>query len=79
VLELKRLWQGGARHLVFEPLDLLAGLAPLTPRPRLNLFSYHGVLAPNARWRAAVGTFGTLERSLRRPPWARAASPGKML
>jgi hypothetical protein len=27
--------------------------------PRINLIIYHGVLAPNARVRAAVVTFGT--------------------
>ena len=59
VLELKRPWQDGTSHLVFEPLDLLARLAALTPRPRINLIVYHGVLAPNARWRAGVVTFGT--------------------
>jgi hypothetical protein len=37
VLELKRPWQDGTRHLVFEPLDLVARLAALTPRPRINL------------------------------------------
>ena len=58
VLELKRPWQDGTSHLVFEPLDLLARLAALTPRPRINLIIYHGVLAPNARVRAAVVTFG---------------------
>ena len=58
VLELKRPWQDGTSHLVFEPLDLLARLAALTPRPRINLIIYHGVLAPNARGRAAVVTFG---------------------
>ena len=59
LLELKRPWQEGTSHLVFEPLDLLARLAALTPRPRVNLIIYHGVLAPNARVRAAVVTFGT--------------------
>ena len=58
VLELKRPWQDGTSHLVFEPLDLLARLAALTPRPRINLIIYHGVLAPNARVRAAVVAFG---------------------
>jgi hypothetical protein len=29
-----------------EPLDLPARLAALTPRPRINLTLYHGVLAP---------------------------------
>lgn len=33
---------------------LAAGLAVLTPRPRVNLILYYGVLAPRAAWRAAV-------------------------
>jgi hypothetical protein len=36
------------------PLDFLARLAALTPRPGIDLVFYHGVLAPHARWRAAV-------------------------
>src|SRR6185503_1874120 len=36
VLELKRPWQDGTSHLVFEPLALLARLAALTPRPRIT-------------------------------------------
>ena len=42
------------RQLVFEPLELLEKLAALTPRPRINLVLYHGVLAPHAGWRARV-------------------------
>ncbi|MGH7323535.1 MAG: transposase [Candidatus Rokuibacteriota bacterium] len=60
VLELKAAWADGTNHLVFEPRELLARLAALTPRPRINLVFYHGVLAPNARWRAAVVTYGAV-------------------
>jgi hypothetical protein len=35
-------------------MELLEKLAALTPRPRINLILYHGVLAPHARWRARV-------------------------
>ena len=41
-----------------EPLDFIARLAALVPRPRVNLTRYHGVLAPNHRWRAAVTPAG---------------------
>lgn len=58
VLELKAKWADGTSHLVFEPLDLLARLAALTPRPRINLIFYHGMLAPNARHRDAVVAYG---------------------
>jgi hypothetical protein len=57
-LELKSAWSDGTSHLVLEPLDLLARLAALTPRPRVNLIFYHGVLAPHVRWRAAVVMYG---------------------
>jgi hypothetical protein len=51
LLELKSQWADGTRQLLFEPLELLEKLAALTPRPRINLVLYHGVLAPHARWR----------------------------
>ncbi len=54
VLTLKTAWTDGTRYLVFKPLELLEKLAALTPRPRINLVLYHGVLAPHARWRARV-------------------------
>ena len=54
VLELRRRWTDGTTHLVFEPVELLERLAALTPRPRINLILYHGVLAPRAAWRRAV-------------------------
>ncbi len=51
LLELKRAWADGTRHLLFEPLALLEKLAALTPRPRINLVLDHVVLAPHSRWR----------------------------
>ena len=32
----------------------MARLAALAPKPRVNLTRYHGVLAPNHRWRGEV-------------------------
>jgi len=58
VLTLKTAWADGTRQLVFEPLTLLEKLAALTPRPRINLVLYHGVLAPHAGWRARVLAYG---------------------
>jgi hypothetical protein len=58
VLTLKTAWADGTRQLVFEPLELLEKLAALTPRPRINLVLYHGVLAPHSAWRARVVAFG---------------------
>ncbi len=53
-LTLRHRWADGTTHLRFDPLELLERLAVLTPRPRVNLILYHGVLAPRAAWRAAV-------------------------
>ena len=53
-LELKRPWSDGTTHLLFDPVELLERLAVLTPRPRINLILYHGVLAPRAAWRSLV-------------------------
>jgi len=58
LLTLKTAWADGTRHLIFEPLTLLEKLAALTPRPRINLVLYHGVLAPHAGWRARVAGYG---------------------
>jgi len=43
LLKIRRPWSDGTRGLVFEPLALLARLAALTPRPRVNLLLYHGL------------------------------------
>jgi len=40
--------------VIFEPLDFVAKLAALVPRPRVNLTRYHGVFAPNSKHRALV-------------------------
>jgi hypothetical protein len=70
VLELKTSWADGTSHLVFEPLDLLARLAALVPRPRVNLILYHGLLAPHARLRAAVVSYGAAAPAVELPPAA---------
>lgn len=38
-------------HVIFEPLDFMARLPPLVPRPRVHLTRYDGVFAPHSRWR----------------------------
>jgi hypothetical protein len=52
LLELRHRWSDGTTHLRFHPLELLERLASLTPRPRINLVLYYGVLAAHAAWRA---------------------------
>ena len=44
----------GTPALLFDPVERLERLAVLTPRPRINLILYHGVLAPRAAWRAKI-------------------------
>ncbi len=55
---LKTPYRDGTTHVVFQPLDFLARLAALVPRPRVNLTRFHGVLAPNAKWRGVVTPAG---------------------
>jgi len=54
----KRNHSNGTTHVVFEPLDFVAKLAALVPRPRVNLTRYHGVFAPNSAHRAPVTKAG---------------------
>jgi hypothetical protein len=50
----KRPFRDGSTHVVLEPLDFIARLAALVPRPRLNLTRFHGVFAPNSKHRAQL-------------------------
>ena len=58
LVRLKTPWRDGTSHIALQPLELLEKLAALIPRPYVNLIVYHGVLAPNARWRGEVVRFG---------------------
>jgi Putative transposase len=49
--------------VVFEPLDFLARLAALVPKPRAHLTRDHGVFAPHSRWRAAITPAGRGSRT----------------
>ena len=40
--------------MFFEPLDFLARLAALVPKPRVNLTRFHGIFAPNSKLRSQV-------------------------
>ena len=52
--ELKTPWRNGTTHVIFEPLDFIARLVALVPKPRVNLTRFHGVFAPNSKYRAKV-------------------------
>jgi len=54
VYTLKTPYRDGTTQVAFEPVDFMARLAALVPKPRVNLTRYHGVLAPNHRWRGEV-------------------------
>ena len=49
----------GTTHVIFEPLEFMARLAALVPRPRANLTRFHGVFVgvphqPNSKHRALI-------------------------
>jgi putative transposase len=46
--ELKTPYRDGTTHVIFEPVDFIAELAALVPRPRVNLTRFHGVFAPDS-------------------------------
>ncbi len=54
VYRYKRPFRDGSTHVVLEPLDFIARLAALVPRPRLNLTRFHGIFAPNAKHRCKI-------------------------
>ena len=54
MLQLKSAYHDGTTHIVMPPLEFMQRLAALVPRPRLHLIRFHGVLAPNAKVRAAI-------------------------
>ena len=54
--QLKTPYRDGTTHVIFEPLDFMARLAALVPRPRVNLTRYHGVFAFNISWRGAISS-----------------------
>ena len=62
VYRYKRPFRDGSTHVILEPLDFIARLAALVPRPRLNLTRFHGIFAPNSRHRHEI---------VPRRPWGR--------
>ena len=52
--QLKTPYRDGTTHVIFEPLDFIARLAALVPKPRVNLTRFHGVFAPNSKHWALV-------------------------
>lgn len=52
--ELKTPYRDGTTHVIFEPVDLIAKLVALVPRPRVNLTRFNGVSATNSKHCAVV-------------------------
>jgi len=52
--ELKTPFRNGTTHVIFEPIDFIARLAALVPKPRVNLTRFHGVFAPNSKHRIHI-------------------------
>jgi hypothetical protein len=52
--ELKTPYRDGTTHVFFDPLDFMARLAALVPKPRVNLTRFHGIFAPNSKHRALI-------------------------
>ena len=52
--ELKTPYRDVTTHVIFEPMDFIARLVALVPKPRVNLTRFHGVFAPNSAHRAQV-------------------------
>ena len=60
VYKLKTHWSNGTTHIVLDPLDFLSRLASLVPRPRVHLIRFHGVFAPNFKYRSLIVPQSTL-------------------
>ena len=58
----KQPFRDGSTLVVLEPLDFMARLAALAPRPRLNLTRFHGVFAPNFKHRQRIVPRQTLHK-----------------
>ena len=48
---LKTPYRDGTTQVAFDPVDFIARLAAIVPKPRVNLTRFHGVLTPSYRWR----------------------------
>ena len=72
----------GTTRLVFDPIELLERLAALTPRSRINLLLYYGVLGARSGWRARLAGSdpeGPVATSTGPPPEPRAAAPDRAI
>jgi hypothetical protein len=61
IYELPRPAHDGRTGVRLRPLELLDRLARLIPPPRVHRHRYHGVFAPNAKWRKEATATGVTE------------------
>jgi hypothetical protein len=61
--QLKTPYRNGTTHVVFEPLDFMAKLAALIPKPKVNLTCFHGVFAPNSQYRKVITSEGKIKKT----------------
>ncbi|HPI40751.1 MAG TPA: transposase, partial [Pseudobdellovibrionaceae bacterium] len=54
VYKLKKTWDDGTTAIKLTQIELMERLVALVPRPRVNLTRYHGVLAPNYKYRKQI-------------------------
>ena len=54
VYKLKTPYRNGTTPIVLDPLDFLSRLASLIPRPKIHLIRFHGVFAPNCKYRSLI-------------------------
>lgn len=78
VYKLKNAFDNGTTHIVLEPLDLLARLASLVPRPRVNLTRFFGVFAPHFKHRKLVVPKPETKEEEKREPLSPAAQSKRM-
>jgi hypothetical protein len=60
---MKTPWKDGTTHIVLQPLDFMARLASLVPKPRANLVRYHGLFGSNAKERSLITPAGRRTRA----------------
>ena len=61
--QLKTPYRNGTTHVIFEPLDFMAKLAALIPKPKVNLTRFHGVFTPNSQYRKIITSEGKAKKS----------------
>lgn len=54
IYQLKKKYSDGTSHLKFTPREFISKLIALIPPPKSHIIRYHGVLAPNSKWRKHI-------------------------